>query len=983
MLFDESLVQGLQTRPLRGQPPVGVALNRLLAGTGIGYRRTPDGAFVLYRLPVPPTLPAVQDTAISEILVIGRRTQNADIHRTENDIQPYRVATSREIEAAHRDNLDQFFRAYLTSNADVLAPAQAITTNPGATNSRVDLRGLGSQRTLVLIDGRRIPSLPSSFIDFDQGDLNGVPPGAIERIETLTGTAGGIYGPSAVGGVVNVILRRDYRGADLIATSGITDRGDAGRFRIEGRIGFTPDGGTTDIMLFGSIAHSNGLRFGQRDYDERSRRQAFANDPAGYLAPFGSRAQIPLSDAIIVTNIAGSPLTLDPEFGGTNLNASFTYLPLNFAGTDADRRAALVANAGKVLLTPPTGNSGARRSLLNDPAVIAGLFNIRRRFGSGIELFVDGLYFQNHGHRLGIFGTSIVTTAADAPNNPFAQRVYFRFPPPEQTDSGANSDLFRLVGGVIVDLTSQWRGSAEFALGWAHYRLTEYSSSISSPDYSAALATGLPAADGRPALAPLGDWSSFQAALASYLKPAQGEIPVANRFTDATLRLGGPIMHLPGGALSLNLLVERRREHIPEVSVDLIAQGISAQFSIQQRTQVMRSAYGELRAPLISMESSTFLLRGLELQLAARYDGLRARIPKDNNFLGETSDEIVSINRDAVVFTMGAKVLPIDALMLRGSFATGRVPPTLSQIQELRNVTGTSSLPDPRRGGRLVTSEGPVDTISGGSNDIGLESGSTLSIGIVLNPEGRNGPRLSIDYSRIATRGEILPLQLSSGALVLAEQSYPDRVIRAPLTDEDRALGFTGGRIILLDFRSGNSGRRIVKTVDMEFDWHIGEAFGGEISHYARATWLPSTRTRSAPDRPWIERVGYVDGALSWRANGGVTWARGPSAINLAMQYFHSYRVISSDSAAASTNARLVRFQGRATIPAQVYVDLAGRHRFNMAGRSLLKSIEVRLGILNLFDHSPPIIANPADIGYSAYGDPRRRRFEMAVASKF
>ncbi len=54
----------------------------------------------------------------------------------------------------------------------------------GGTRSRIDLRGVGAQRTLVLIDGRRLPSLPDAST-FDQGDLNGVPLGAIERIETL------------------------------------------------------------------------------------------------------------------------------------------------------------------------------------------------------------------------------------------------------------------------------------------------------------------------------------------------------------------------------------------------------------------------------------------------------------------------------------------------------------------------------------------------------------------------------------------------------------------------------------------------------------------------------------------------------------------------------------------------------------------------------------------------------------------------------
>ncbi len=133
-----------------------------------------------------------------------------------------------------------------------------------------------------------------------------------------------------MGGVVNVILRRDYRGADFTLTSGISDRGDAARARLEARIGFTPDGGDTDIMLFGSHATSQRLRAGQRDYQRRARQIAFANSPVDYLAPQGSQTLVPSADAIIVQTRDGIPLTFGPQFGGASLNSSFTYLPFNF-----------------------------------------------------------------------------------------------------------------------------------------------------------------------------------------------------------------------------------------------------------------------------------------------------------------------------------------------------------------------------------------------------------------------------------------------------------------------------------------------------------------------------------------------------------------------------------------------------------------------------------------------------------------------------
>lgn len=986
LLFDENLVRGLAARPIGRPVSVEAGLAILLEGTGLGYRRTPDGAYVLDRPGRPPP-PAPAEEAIAEILVTSRRTQNADIRRTENDIQPYRVTTARELQAAHRDTLDQYFRARITSNADVLAPSQSVIVSPGATQSRVDLRGLGSQRTLALIDGRRIPGLPSRFTDFDQADINGVPINAIERIETLTGTAGGIYGAGAIGGVVNVILRRDYRGAEIFATTGISSRGDAARMRLEGRIGFTPDGGTTDMMLYGAVSVGQRLRYGQRDYDERSRRLRYANDPEGYVSIPG-QATVPLTNSILIATADRSLLAFDAQNGGASLGSNFTYLPLNFQGNDAERRAALIANAGQVDLTAPTDFSGTRRNLLNNPEVISGLLNVRRRLAPGVEAFVDGLYFRNHGSTVYALPSPTIFTLADAPSNPFRQRVAFRFPTGVTSTVTADSNLYRIIAGLIADLPGGWRGSAEYAFGAARYELTETSSIASGNSYTTAIATGLPGADGRPALFPLDDWATFQSDLATYFGAQGGTVPIVNRFTNATLRLGGPVLRLPGGDLALNLLLERRRERIPDTYLDIRALDQLFSVTIQQRTQVVRSAYAELRAPLVTADSNAFPLRGLELQLAARYDGLSARIPESGNLIDEPMQPLISIRRNALVFTVGARTFLLPRVMVRGSFATGRLPPTLTQIQEvLSPLLPASRLPDPLRGGRELTSEGPVTVSSGGFNGILQERGRTFSLGAVLNPEGRDGPRLSVDYSRISTRREIGPSGLSAAELVEREALYPDRVIRAALTDEDRALGFTGGRILRLNLGQGNLGRRIVETVDVQFDWQIGDVLGGDLAPYAQATWLRSVRTRAAPNLPWIERTGFMDGPVRWRANGGATWTRGATAIDLNLQYFHSYRVISATSAVIPTlpisEVLLLRFQARDRIPAQVYLDLAARRRFEITVSGPLRSVELRLGILNLLDHSPPILADPGSLGYSAYGDPRRRRFELVVASEF
>ncbi len=424
------------------------------------------------------------------------------------------------------------------------------------------------------------------------------------------------------------------------------------------------------------------------------------------------------------------------------------------------------------------------------------------------------------------------------------------------------------------------------------------------------------------------------------------------------------------------MLLERRREYIPSRLVDVLTPGRPL-----SRELLVRSAYAELRAPLLPGDRGFLPLRGLEFQLAVRHDALRAIFPDD--FYSMSPDVgMLTERRSATVFTAGARILPIPALMLRASYATGAVPPELEQFQsaDLTMDQLRWFAPDPRRGGRQVGSEVPYITRGGGSHDIQQELGNTLAIGIVTNPFGGRGPRLSIDYSRIAISREITPTGMTPQELLANEALYPDRITRLPLTDADRALGFTGGPLIVADLRMSNSGRTFIHAVDMQFNWPIKGIAGGELEPYANVTWLPSIRTRFAPIEPWMQRVGYRDNPLRWRGNGGVRWHRWPVSLDLNLQYYDSYSIASPDGADPSGDAVYRRFQGADRVPAQLYVDLAAGWSFEMKGGGPVRSMDVRFGIQNLFDHSPPIIAWPESLGFSPYGDPRRRRFELAIS---
>ncbi|HJV40633.1 TonB-dependent receptor [Caulobacter sp.] len=978
ILYTADLVRGRRNSAVKGRLTTEQTLGLLLTGSGVGYRLTPDGVFVLFELPRR-EIADPGDGAISEVLVLGRRTQNADIRRTENDIQPYKVVGPRHLAVAAQDNVDQYLRERLPANGQVISPSQYVN-NTGAPNSAIDLRGVGLQRTLVLVDGRRLPSLPSRTAGLEQSDVNAIPLGAIARIETLTATAGGIHGPTAIGGVVNLVLKRDYRGADLTVVSGISSRGDAGRGRVEARIGFTPDEGRTDVMLAASASTARRLKVGQRDYARRSLEWQARNSPAAFLL------QLRPVNAITVRSGQNEPLRLDAAYGGTVLAGGYTFLPLDFQGTDQEKAAALVANAGRLPTDPAVGMAGDDTSLVSTPKTYSVLFNARHRINDRLEAFVDGLDLRDEARaftpRAPNFGS---TSQANAAGNLFANSVFFYFPVEGLVDEKTTTiDVRRLTGGLIATLPRDWRASADYTVGRSLMDYRRDGMTIGS-GFSSALGNGLPGARGQTPVVPLGDFATLQSATMAYAVPTGEHLRLTTQFSSGVVRAAGPLLALPGGPLTATVLGEIRRERMPQSDYLSFGQGGALTTATPDRVQLVTSGYVELRAPLAPRDVRIAPLRGLELQLALRRDGVKTTFP--DTILTGVSTQLVrtAVRRQADVFTLGVRTFPTDWLMLRASAATGETPPDMTHLQQLGIIAtnnGAYPFTDPKRGGRPIIADGSFLVGRSGWHDIGQEKGLTRSVGLVLNPSGRSGPRLSIDASRVEIRDEIGSSGLDLQQMINTEERYPNRVIREPLSATDAALGYTAGRIVALYGGLANVGRTIAETVDFQFDWTLPPLLHGETQLYGAATWQPTLRTRRRPGLAWLDRVGFRDGPLEWRGVAGVQWTRGPLSMDLNAQYMgRSSPLHSAFSQVVVQNA--AHNQARTYIPSRIYLDLTARRRFEFAADHALRSLDVRIAVQNLLDTTPPIVADANNMGYDYRSDPRRRRFEISFSGHF
>lgn len=239
ILFPYSAVAGKRTSALRGAMTDDEALSRLLAETGLQVASRGNGVITLAPRPQPAVAPAAVDPAqLSEVTVTG--THIAGIGPSSS---PVRKLGEAEIRASGRTTVQELLQLIPENTGGGVGPEAFNVTGVGVDVTQqgagANLRGLGQRATLVLLNGGRLaPSGDGSFVD-----ISLIPLAAIGRIEVLTDGASGIYGSDAVGGVVNIILKKDYEGAETSLLVGGSTHGDQDLFQATQAVGHEWDGG--------------------------------------------------------------------------------------------------------------------------------------------------------------------------------------------------------------------------------------------------------------------------------------------------------------------------------------------------------------------------------------------------------------------------------------------------------------------------------------------------------------------------------------------------------------------------------------------------------------------------------------------------------------------------------------------------------------------------------------------------------------------
>jgi hypothetical protein len=230
-------------------------------------------------------------------------------------------------------------------------------------------------------------------------------------------------------------------------------------------------------------------------------------------------------------------------------------------------------------------------------------------------------------------------------------------------------------------------------------------------------------------------------------------------------------------------------------------------------------------------------------------------------------------HRAATAFTAGFRAFPSSNLLIRANLATGILPPS---AQDYVQSSGTPFilLADARRGTVPVRTR--FTSLSGGSAGLRPERALSAGIGIVLNPDDERRVRASLDLIHIDKRDEINNYYAFNYAYFFANETVlTDRIVRAPLTAADIALGYTGGVVTQLDTAALNIGRTTIDTFDLAlyYSFEIGAA--DTFYLHGLATWQPRFERGFAAHLPGNDYVGFADGALRWRAVAGIGWRNG------------------------------------------------------------------------------------------------------------
>ncbi|MDB5670363.1 MAG: TonB-dependent receptor [Alphaproteobacteria bacterium] len=697
----------------------------------------------------------------------------------------------------------------------------------------INLRGIGPNATLIIVDGHRVVSNGRST------DPSILPTLGVERVEIVADGASAIYGSDAVAGVVNLIPRRSLDGVEAFARAGISGDGVYHEYSMGAAAGIKFSRGQAMIAyehversnLNGDdrpFFRSNQTAFGGRDYSVlRCAPGTIRAGTSSYAIPGGGVTQATASSLVAGTSNRCDDLQgqdLVPAQRYDSVNGTFTYHLTDWLSVFADgfysrRVFARFPAYGNATLSVPQTNA----------------FFVRPAGFTGTSYSLD-YNFRN-----------------DAARN----------------FNTGHGESWQITPGVRVKLPHDWQFEALVGRGKTDDNAVQFTG-VSNAALNAALASSNPAT----AFDPYGLGRTAPATIQGIFNQISIS-PTIGHFTGYEGRLNGSLFRLPGGEVKAAVGYEGQ-----EFTIDLGRAVGNPGTAIVFRTFHRRvdSGYAELLIPLFGNDNATPGFRRLEIDAAIRYDRY--------SDVGKTTNPKVGISWS-----------PLQGLTLRGSYGTSFRAPTLPQIygnsnqlfvQNYQNPTGGAPIVGvAQSGGNLGLRPETAKTWSAGAD---FEPVDRLKLSVTyFSVDYRNQVIALLSDLAVLTRLG----QFSGTGLIIQGTAAGQRVADLIAQGLPVAGALPGGNALnvttFVDGRSQNLGRSITRGIDFQANYALPTASAGTFLFNVSGTYLTDYNTAQTPTAPIISQLNQIFQPLRFKARASVEWEKGPFAALVRATHLNGY----------------------------------------------------------------------------------------------